>query len=76
MINIFWTRAGLWSRLLVYVLLTAAAVFTLVPFVWAAINSVKTLSETFRIGAFIPFLQFQPTLGSGPIKVLAGGRIG
>ena len=63
MINILWTRAGFGSRILIYVLLVAAAVFTLVPFLWAAINSVKTLTETFQLGAFIPFLQFQPTLG-------------
>ena len=64
MINILWTRAGFWSRVLVYTLLIAAAIFTLIPFVWAAINSVKTLMETFQLGAFIPFLQFEPTLNS------------
>src|SRR5579864_7257069 len=64
MINILWTRASFRSRLLVYVLLFAAAIFTAIPFVWSIINSVKTLSETFQIGAFIPFLQFQPTLDS------------
>ena len=64
MINILWTRAGIGSRILVYALLIAASVFTLVPFLWAAVNSVKTLTETFEFGAFIPFLQFQPTLDS------------
>lgn len=64
MINILWARAGLGSRLFVYLLLVAAAFFTLVPFVWAAINSVKTLNETFQLNAFVPFLQFQPTLDS------------
>ena len=64
MINILWTRASFRSRLLVYILLVAATVFTAIPFLWSIINSVKTLSETFRIGAFIPFLQFQPTLDS------------
>ena len=42
MVNILWTRAGFWSRFLVYALLLAAAVFTIVPFLWAAINSIKT----------------------------------
>jgi len=60
--NILWIRAGLWSRLLAYALLIAAAVFTLVPFLWAGVNSIKTLAETFQLGAFVPFLQFQPTL--------------
>ena len=60
--NILWIRASLWSRLFVYLLLLAAAAFTLVPFLWAGVNSVKTLAETFQLGAFVPFLQFQPTL--------------
>ena len=60
--NILWIRASLWSRLLVYLLLLAAAAFTLVPFLWAAVNSIKTLAETFQLGAFVPFVQFQPTL--------------
>lgn len=64
MVNVLWTRAGIWSRFLIYLLLVAAAIFTLVPFLWAAVNSVKTLSETFQLGAFIPFVQFQPTLDS------------
>lgn len=62
MINILWTRAGIGSRILIYALLIAASVFTLVPFLWAAVNSVKTLTETFQLGAFVPFLQFQPSL--------------
>ena len=60
--NILWIRASLWSRLFVYLLLLAAAAFTLVPFLWAAVNSIKTLAETFQLGAFVPFVQFQPTL--------------
>ena len=60
--NILWIRASLWSRFVVYLLLVAAAAFTLVPFLWAAVNSIKTLAETFQLGAFIPFLQFQPSL--------------
>ncbi len=64
MVNVLWVRAGIWSRLFIYLLLAAVAIFTLVPFLWAAVNSVKTLSETFQLGAFIPFVQFQPTLDS------------
>jgi multiple sugar transport system permease protein len=60
--NILWIRASLWSRLLVYLLLIVAAAFTLTPFLWAAVNSIKTLAETFQLGAFVPFVQFQPTL--------------
>jgi len=64
MMNILWVRASPWSRAFIYLLLLLAAVFTLVPFVWALVNSFKTLTETFQLGAFVPFVQFQPTLGS------------
>ena len=64
MVNILWVRAGLWSRLVIYLLLLGAAVFTVVPFLWAIVNSVKTLTETFQLGAVIPFLNFEPTLDS------------
>jgi len=64
MTNVLWVRASLASRLLVYLLLVAAAVFTAVPFFWAMINSVKTLADTFQPGAIIPFLDFTPTLKS------------
>ncbi|MGA2495014.1 MAG: carbohydrate ABC transporter permease [Roseiarcus sp.] len=60
--NILWIRASLWSRLFIYLLLIVAAAFTLTPFLWAAVNSIKTLAETFQLGAFVPFVQFQPTL--------------
>jgi multiple sugar transport system permease protein len=64
MVNILWIRASPASRLVVYALLFAATIFTLVPFVWSLINSFKTLSETFELNAFLPFLQFEPTLDS------------
>ena len=64
MVNILWVRAAVWSRLVIYLLLIAGAVFTLIPFLWAVVNSVKTLTETFQLGAFIPFVDFEPTLDS------------
>ena len=64
MVTILWTRASPWSRAGIYLLLLLASVFTLVPFVWAIVNSVKTLTETFQLHAFIPFVDFQPTLDS------------
>jgi multiple sugar transport system permease protein len=64
MINILWTRAGIGSRILIYALLIVASVFTLVPFLWAGVNSIKTLAQTFELNAFIPFLQFEPSLGA------------
>jgi multiple sugar transport system permease protein len=64
MINVLWVRASIWSRLIVYVLLIGAAVGTVMPFAWAALNSVKTLADTFQAGAIIPFVDFTPTLKS------------
>ncbi len=38
--------------------------FTLIPFLWAMVNSIKTSTDTFQPGAVIPFVNFQPTLDS------------
>ena len=48
MINVLWLRSSLRARVVVYLLLIAAALFTLLPFVWAIINSIKTSADTFR----------------------------
>jgi multiple sugar transport system permease protein len=64
MTNVLWVRASYWSRLLVYILLSLAAIFTIVPFLWAMINSVKTVADTFQPGAMVPYLNFSPTLQS------------
>jgi multiple sugar transport system permease protein len=62
--NVLWIRAAFWSRLVVYVLLITAAVWTIIPFLWAMVNSVKTNTDTFQPGTFIPFVDFAPTLQS------------
>lgn len=64
MTKILWLRASLVSRVVVYCLLTVAVIFTLMPFLWAFINSIKTSADTFRPDAFVPFVSFEPTLGS------------
>src|SRR5262252_336820 len=64
MMNVLWVRASLWSRLVIYLLLIAAAVWTVIPFLWAIVNSVKTVTDTFQPGALIPFVDFTPTLQS------------
>jgi multiple sugar transport system permease protein len=64
MTNVLWVRASILSRLLVYILLIGAAVWTMMPFAWAILNSVKTLADTFQAGAIIPFIDFTPTLQS------------
>ncbi|HUC19569.1 MAG TPA: carbohydrate ABC transporter permease [Acetobacteraceae bacterium] len=62
--SVLWLRARARSRVLVYILLAASALWVLVPMVWAVLNSIKTLEDTFRAGAVVPFLQFAPTLSS------------
>ncbi|MCP3459405.1 MULTISPECIES: carbohydrate ABC transporter permease [unclassified Bradyrhizobium] len=64
MTKILWLRASLISKVVVYTLLALAAVITLLPFLWASINSIKTSTATFEPHAFIPFLNFEPTLDS------------
>jgi multiple sugar transport system permease protein len=64
MMNVLWARAALWSRLIVYCLLILAAIWVIAPFLWAVENSFKTLTDTFRPGAVIPFVDYQPTLKS------------
>lgn len=62
--SVLWRRARPRSRLLVMVILLATSVWILVPFLWAILNSIKSLEETFRAGAIVPFLQFAPSLDS------------
>jgi multiple sugar transport system permease protein len=64
MANVLWARTHIATRAIVYVLLIAAAVITLVPFLWSIVNSVKTVTQTFQPGAVIPFVDFTPTLDS------------
>jgi len=52
------------QRVVVMMILLLSAVWVLVPFLWAALNSVKSLEETFQTGAIVPFWQFEPTLDS------------
>jgi multiple sugar transport system permease protein len=62
--NVLWLRARPRSKAMIYLIMLLACAWVLVPFLWAILNSIKTLEETFRSGAIIPFLQFQPTLDS------------
>jgi len=39
-----------------------AAVWVVMPFLWAVDNSIKSDADIFRPGAIIPFLQFTPSL--------------
>jgi multiple sugar transport system permease protein len=62
--GVLWVRARGRSRVFAYSLLVASAAWVLVPLLWAVLNSIKTLEDTFRAGAIVPFLQFAPTLTS------------
>jgi multiple sugar transport system permease protein len=44
------------------VIVCLALCWVAIPFLWAIVNSIKSHSAIFRTGAFIPFLQFTPTL--------------
>jgi multiple sugar transport system permease protein len=59
--NVLWVRASFGARAIVILLLLAAAIFTLVPFLWAIVNSIKTLTQTFEPTAIIPFVNFTPS---------------
>src|SRR6201987_3478310 len=62
--NLMWTHSKRGGRVVVYLIAILAAIWVVVPFLWAIINSFKTLDATFSAGAIIPFLNFQPTLDS------------
>src|ERR1700694_5898148 len=62
--NLLWTHSKPRGKILVYVIAILAAICVLLPFLWAIVNSFKTLEATFSTGAIVPFLNFQPTLDS------------
>jgi multiple sugar transport system permease protein len=62
--NLMWTHSKGRGKALVYSIAVLAAIWVILPFLWAIINSFKTLDATFTAGAIIPFLNFQPTLDS------------
>jgi multiple sugar transport system permease protein len=62
--NLMWTHSNGRGKAVVYSIAVLAAIWVILPFLWAIINSFKTLDATFTAGAIIPFLNFQPTLDS------------
>src|SRR5262245_11907083 len=64
MTDLLWTHSKLRGKGLIYLIAILAVVWVVLPFLWAVINSVKTLEATFSPRAIIPFLNFQPTLDS------------
>jgi multiple sugar transport system permease protein len=62
--DILWVRARPRSKAVIIAILVLAALWIVVPLLWVTLNSIKTLADTFRSGAFIPFVQFRPTLDS------------
>jgi multiple sugar transport system permease protein len=53
-----------WRRALFYAFLIVVAIWVLFPFFWAVENSFKTTEQTFTRGAFLPWLQFRPSLSA------------
>jgi multiple sugar transport system permease protein len=62
--NLLWTHSKRGGKVVVYSVAVIAAIWVLLPFLWAIVNSFKTLEATFSAGAIIPFLNFRPTLDS------------
>jgi len=60
--NSLWRNSKWLSKLIAIAIAWLAAVWVVVPFLWAIGNSLKTDIDIFRPGAIIPFLQFTPTL--------------
>jgi len=59
-----WQNTTPLGRMVVYVILIAVSVWVVLPFLWAVGNSFKDVVSTFSAGAFIPFVDYQPSLAS------------
>jgi multiple sugar transport system permease protein len=64
MTNLFWVRSRLTGKVLIYSVLVLAVAWVIFPVLWAVVNSFKTNADTFRSGAWLPFVNFRPTLAS------------
>jgi multiple sugar transport system permease protein len=62
--SLLWNHSSRRSKVAVCVIAVLAVIWVVTPFVWAIVNSVKSLPATFSAGAIIPFVNFQPTLDS------------
>lgn len=59
-----WRSSSLTARIVSYVVLLIAMVWILLPFLWAAENSIKVSLDTFSPEKFIPWVNFTPTLAT------------
>jgi multiple sugar transport system permease protein len=57
-------RRGSWKNVLRWIVIVIATVWCLFPFYWAIITSLKTPLAILAKPAFVPWLQFQPTLAN------------
>jgi len=60
------------GRFFIWVLIVIASVWALFPFLWAIITSFKKPIDAFRL-AFVPFLQFTPTLDNWRMEYINRG---
>ena len=67
--NVLWRNSNWASKAILITIGGLAAIWVMVPFLWAVDNSLKSDADIFRPGAIIPFLQFTPRLDMW-IKVL------
>ena len=63
--NPLWHNSKWVSKFIAMAIACLAAVWVVVPFLWAIDNSLKTDLDIFRPGAMIPFLQFTITHTAG-----------
>lgn len=57
-------RNSILLNIVIWVLLLIMLLWVLFPFYWAFLNSVKHPSDTFRLGTWVPWLTFKPTLNT------------
>jgi multiple sugar transport system permease protein len=60
--SVLWRNSKWVSKLVLMAIACLAAVWVVMPFLWAVDNSIKSDADIFRPGAIIPFLQFTPSL--------------
>ena len=72
--NVLWRNSKWASKGIVITIAGLAAIWVMIPFLWAVDNSLKSDADIFRPGAIIPFLQFTPRLDMW-IKVLSDPQL-
>ena len=72
--NVLWRNSKWVSKGVLIMIAGLAAIWVMVPFLWAVDNSLKSDADIFKPGAIIPFLQFTPRLDMW-VKVLGDPQL-